>query len=826
MLYSWMDSLRKRVIDLLDSGDSAFLQAIERWRAIERDIHDEPENEPEFLVTQVSFLIFIFLAYARLQSGKEIDTDEVMDLGVIASKFYEILETDDEKIVPYLEILKIAIASEPCTNSAAFSTIFTVIAQDHDMNVDTLLKMEPGFDVFSSLYQSLFSNPSKHASGEHYTPVTLCQLMLEHLPITAETTILDPTCGAGAFIVTAINHVKSIFHPPGTTWLKNFHGEDINPVVIIAARVNAWIQTRDLDAPITLFFDTIRISDILDHVDDAFDIIVGNPPWITLKDFTTADRQKQALTLAKELRIAPDAHGVPQLELATIVFAKCFRDKLAPGGQIFLIMTSSFIDGKHCSKFRAFMGIDSAGIWLFEGEPVFPRKYACLLARKGSACGSYFESHSTIPITTWHVTSEGSAPKREFMFSELDKSKYKPVNYAILSSLKTRDGILDVEKFIPIEAAKTLLSTDSSSSHYKALCYNGATIFPQSLLFVDIMEEHDSGDDDVVTIRPAFGLNMKKPWNVHVYESTRIEKRYIFSVVKGSELYPFGIQDPNRVFLPLKTNEGSFSFDGDRIEPGSHISLSKPALASSHFARINKYYKENCKKADRITDLWARINFDNELTNPAMCKPFKVVIPDCGSTMAAAIVKGPCIVEHALHYIGFDDETEAYYLLGVLNAPCIEKDVLLRKAERHLGQLLLDYPIPRFEAANQDHQSIANLARTLESNVRSLVAAAEIKVRTINAEKYQCKACLSFVKEAAMQSHANVCKRLQPFTSKTGKLKPTEWFVKVNDNSNGEVRVKFTRDVLKKKIIADDHFQQLLSELDLLVLGLLGVRDG
>ncbi|HME53599.1 MAG TPA: N-6 DNA methylase [Candidatus Lokiarchaeia archaeon] len=822
MLRTWMDQVRVNINDLFERDDAAFLQNLKRWRLIEREIHEFPADEPGFMATQISFLLLIVFEYSRLELAKDIDADNFSTLGIIASKLCDDLENDSEKFLPYLEIVRLAITPDASIPSTEFSTIFKAIYEEHDATIELLFKAMPGLDVLSHLYQELFSNPAKHASGEHYTPVTLCELMIDQLPITHENTILDPTCGAGAFIVAAINHVKNRFHPKGTAWLKNIHGEDINPVAIIAARINAWMQARDLELPITFFFDTIRISDILDRVQDKHDFIIGNPPWITLKDFTTPGRQKMALALAKELQIEPDAHGVPQLELATIVFSKCLRDRLVQGGQIFLIMTSSFIDGKHCSKFRTFTGIDSVKIWLFEGEPVFPRKFACLLAKKGLARSSYFENQSTLDFTTWKVTRAGDAPCPAFAFSELETSKYSPVNLAKLSGANPGEQPLGVEKLIPVDAASTLLPTDSSTSHYKALCYNGATIFPQSLLFVDIIDRRDTGDDAVITIRPAFGLHMKKPWNVQIYQSTRVERRYIFDLVKGSELYPFGTGTPFQVFLPLKTTTDSFTFDGDGIEPGSHISLNKPSLASSHFARINKYYKNNCKNGGRIADLWARINFDNELTNPGMSKPYKVIFPDCGSTMAAAIVKGPCIVEHALHYVGLDDEDEAYYLIGVLNAPCIEKDVLLRKAERHIGQLLLDYVIPCFDPANQDHQDIANLSRKMEGIVRNMVEDAETSVIAANVGKYQCKACLAFVKETGWQAHAHSCKNL---LSSKSTMDETGLFIIVDGNRNDDVHVKFTRDAIKKKIAANARLQQLLSELDGCVLRLLGTRD-
>nr|MDO8112027.1 N-6 DNA methylase [Candidatus Sigynarchaeota archaeon] len=763
MLETLTKNVRDAIAILLEQKHARFLQQIEHWRAIERDLHGQ-DSELDLLSSQITFLIAVISVYAR--SISPFGTGGHLTQDAIADDLCEKLRHDDQKFIPYVEITSMVVEVISPGSGTMYSNTFKYI--DGSEKIDSFDQTEPSgyIDLFSPVYQALFSSSNKHASGEHYTPAELCELMLGRSSVNTESTILDPTCGAGAFLVTAIHMMKSQGKGSMLRWLKRIHGEDLNPVAIIAARVNAWFQARDLGIGIEFFFETIKISDIFANRTDQYDIIIGNPPWVTLKEFSTNERKALALDLAKALNIAPDAHGVPQLELATIVFSKCIRDRLKIGGSIFFVMTSSFLDGKHCSKFRLFENQTGVEIWLFNGASVFPRNFACLFAWKENDVSSYFKNYPDIPVISWNVEKNESALVNRYSFSKLGEERYQPVNLVEVQSQAKRGGQVNVARLISTATAKELLPA-SSAGYYKALCYNGATIFPQSLLFVAVISEQHEHGEAVVTMIPAPGLKMKKPWNVAVYDRATVEKRYIFNLVKGSELYPFGMFAPWHVFLPIKIENGAFQFDTEHFSTSNEAPI-HPTLATSHFKLINIAYQTNCKNLKRIPHLWARINFDNELTNNTMTKPFKVVIPDCGSSMAASLVDNKCIVEHALHFIGLDDEDEAYYLLGVLNSPILARDVLARKAERHIGQLALDYPIPRFDSTIKVHSAIARTAKDLERLVSKLVSG----------------------------------------------------------TFSNDANIKLSRKRIKKKMDADSTIKAKLSQLDALVLDLINGGDG
>lgn len=118
-------------------------------------------------------------------------------------------------------------------------------------------------DLLKSLYQMLFPKTLRHDLGEYYTPDWLAELVLdelgygpglENLP---QKRLLDPACGSGTFLVEAINRVI-IWNEkrPYTEKIEegellrlitsNIFGFDLNPLAVIASRVNYLMAISEL----------------------------------------------------------------------------------------------------------------------------------------------------------------------------------------------------------------------------------------------------------------------------------------------------------------------------------------------------------------------------------------------------------------------------------------------------------------------------------------------------------------------------------------------------------------------------------------------------
>jgi len=96
-------------------------------------------------------------------------------------------------------------------------------------------------DLLKELYENLIDDETKHDLGEVYTPDWLVELTLREAGFTAGKSLLDPACGSGTFLFTAIQLMREQ-GANGTALvdkaLENIVGMDIHPLAVTIAKVN------------------------------------------------------------------------------------------------------------------------------------------------------------------------------------------------------------------------------------------------------------------------------------------------------------------------------------------------------------------------------------------------------------------------------------------------------------------------------------------------------------------------------------------------------------------------------------------------------------
>lgn len=135
-----------------------------------------------------------------------------------------------------------------------------MVARLDDYNPGTLSK-DPGSsrDLVKRLYQQLFPTSVRRDLGEFYTPDWLAEHVLEEVGYAGDPDqrLLDPACGSGTFLVTAINRIRRWYDENRDKChfgeadlcrkiLANVIGFDLNPLAVMAARTNYLVAIRDL----------------------------------------------------------------------------------------------------------------------------------------------------------------------------------------------------------------------------------------------------------------------------------------------------------------------------------------------------------------------------------------------------------------------------------------------------------------------------------------------------------------------------------------------------------------------------------------------------
>lgn len=162
--------------------------------------------------------------------------------------------------------------------------------------------LESDVDVKGKAYEEIVGSNLRGDRGEFFTPRNVCHLAVAMLDPDERQLILDPACGTGGFLITAMNHVVSKIHAQELAKWKeptraepaakqrvdrflanNLVGVDFNPHLVKAAKMNMVMnndgagglyQADSLASPARWTQD-LRERDLMGSVD----LIVTNPPF-------------------------------------------------------------------------------------------------------------------------------------------------------------------------------------------------------------------------------------------------------------------------------------------------------------------------------------------------------------------------------------------------------------------------------------------------------------------------------------------------------------------------------------------------------------------
>jgi hypothetical protein len=163
--------------------------------------------------------------------------------------------------------------------------------------------LESDIDVKGRAYEEIVGANLRGDRGEFFTPRNICRMAVSMLDPSEKTLIVDPACGTGGFLITAMNHViEKIRSAELAKWggkveraeraarerIKRFAeshiiGIDLNPNLVKAAKMNMVMnndgtgglyQGNSLRSPAT-WEDELRNRNVLGTVD----LLFTNPPF-------------------------------------------------------------------------------------------------------------------------------------------------------------------------------------------------------------------------------------------------------------------------------------------------------------------------------------------------------------------------------------------------------------------------------------------------------------------------------------------------------------------------------------------------------------------
>lgn len=579
------------------------------------------------------------------------------------------------------------------------------------------LRINPVF-IFDYLYQKIISPIFRHKAGEYYTPPFLVNKMVGHTYSFGEK-VLDPCCGSGNFLVGIILHILS-YDSNKTEKIKainNVWGFDINPISIYLTKINVLFLVKDIISEVKFNMYTI---DFLFHekseLKSRFDLIIGNPPWYTYRDVESKSYQEALKNLAGQLEIKPRPKNILNLEVSTLFFYKANKDYMKNMAKIFFVITKGVITGSHASRFRNFKGFSDLKIWLFDKklEKIFNIDFICLYAQKSLDLTIY----APYEVPTYHFTLAHDDNKLNK--HKKNDLKLKKEEFFVPFSVERKGKKAYINKLISKERKGDLLPL--GESYYKDLFHKGADLNPRNLIFVKEQKINDS----LVKINPDKRIFKKSkiPWNKIEFADEVIERKYLFKVVKSTELVKFWVYNEYKVFLPLSKTDLSFNYN----------SLNKNSKI--FYDKINNIYLKYKKTTTTHNSLMENLNRWSKLINSRQLSTIKVVYNNSGSIINSAVIQGDYLVTGDLSFFHTSNLNEAYYLSAVLNSNILTEQIKIMKSSRHIFKLPFNISIKKYDVGNQNHQKLAQLGKEGQDIVISLVKK-NLKMNEINFSKYK-----------------------------------------------------------------------------------------
>ncbi len=181
--------------------------------------------------------------------------------------------------------------------------------------------------------------------GGYYTSPVIAQYLSNWAIRSPNDRILEPSCGDGVFLEAAAFRLLEL----GTA--NNFISNQLFGVELSSKEVEKAIKR--LITAIGEHEQSIYIDDffqwLISHLNERFDCVVGNPPFIRYQNFPEPSRST-AMYLLKKLGFRPN-----KLTNIWVPFVAGSTFCLAPGGRLAMVLPAELLQVSYASQLRAFL---------------------------------------------------------------------------------------------------------------------------------------------------------------------------------------------------------------------------------------------------------------------------------------------------------------------------------------------------------------------------------------------------------------------------------------------------------------------------------------
>jgi hypothetical protein len=461
---------------------------------------------------------------------------------------------------------------------------------------------------------------------------------------------------------------------------------------------------------------------------DSFDVLVGNPPWLSYRYVERGGYQeflKKEITEHYALLV-----GRPELlthmELGTLFFVRAADLYLRDGGRIGFVLPKSifvadqhhaFRQGNHAARLRL------QEVWDLEGvRPLFNVPASVAFGEKSPG------------DTKWPLAGQ-------VVTGELEVRNASPSEAAQHLTERGAEywlSIMGTRSYFSEKKEKAI----TEGSPYGKKFAEGATVVPRSFWFVQIQDSVGLGVD---ASRPyvktdARAIRTAKEQYQDVRMEGNVESEFLYATLLSTDLVPFGHLPFRRVVLPIL-----WKSDGYKMLTAADARKEGYLGLAEWLDKCERIWTEKQgEKAGRMT-IYQRLDRYRGLTQQRR-KRYSVVYPKSATYLCAGVIESTdgleqaghpaskFVADHVLYYTDLDSSEEAHYISAILNAPVV--DTLVKPLQsrgdfgpRDIHKKMWAFPIPSYDASNPAHKKLASLGADCTCTAATFVGGLSAKLR-------------------------------------------------------------------------------------------------
>jgi SAM-dependent methyltransferase len=426
-----------------------------------------------------------------------------------------------------------------------------------------------------------------------------------------------------------------------------------------------------------------------------FDLVIGNPPWISLKYIENSSYQNFIKNEAINYHLLESRQTelFTQMDTATVFYCRAADLYLSKNGILAFVLPRSVLTGaKQHIAFQDQEKPQMKILTIIDAEKVKP-------LFKVPACSIIAQKNEPTKYPVKSLVVEGQLPEKNLRL------------HKAMKVIHITDGT-----YTPPHRSETL-------SPYHSKVVEGASIVPRTLWFVKFVSSTFGVNPDTPLVESLVLPDAKLPWKNLIMKG-EVESKFLFVTTTGKKLLPFKAK-----FLPivLPVERGELKLNiltPDELRRKGYLKM------ANWVDEAQGYWSKTATKTSlkNLPNVMNRVNYHNLLTDQKQNLRYFIIQTGSGSNIAAAVVdtkKIPQIVcgkakispvcfiaDYTTFWFATNSVAEAYYLTAILNSNVINNAIKKNQPKgdfgpRHICRLAFEQNIPRFDRENDLHRRIA-----------------------------------------------------------------------------------------------------------------------